>query len=179
MYNIPGVKTHPQTKIIGVENIDFGRPVIIDDFVLIYAGCRRLKIGNYVHIACHSSLTGGEEIVMEDFSGLSQGVRVLTGTDDFKFWGFGNPTVAEKYRNTTRAPIHIKRFAIVGANAVILPGVTLGEGAAVGAGSVVTKTLDPWGIYIGNRRIGDRDRDGVLSNYEQFLLDHGRVSKAA
>jgi galactoside O-acetyltransferase len=179
MYDIPGVKTHPYTKIIGVENIEFGTNVVIDDFVLIYAGGKKLGIGNHVHIACHSSLTGGEAIVMEDCSGISNGVRVLTGTDDFKSWGFGNPTVPEKYRNITRAPVHIKRFAIVGANAVILPGVTLGEGVAVGAGCVVTRDLEPWGIYIGNRRVGQRDRDGVLRNYDQFLKELGNLPHAA
>ena len=106
---------------------------------------------------------------MEDFSALSSGTRIFTGTDDFKTWGFGNSTINEKYRNTTRLPVNIGKFCVIGANSVILPGVTIPEGSTVGAGSVITKNLEPWGIYIGNRRVGERDKQGVLTNYQNFL----------
>ncbi|MHC5860780.1 acyltransferase [Nostoc sp.] len=170
-YGIQTVSTFEYTKIIGLENIEFGRNIIIDDFVFIYAK-KRINIGNNVHIASFTSITGGECFTMGDFSALSSGVRILTGSDDFKFWGFGNSTIGEKYRNTKRASIHISKFCVIGANSVILPGVTVGEGATVGAGSVVTKNLEPWGIYIGNRKIGDRDKSGVLENYNNFLLEN-------
>lgn len=166
-YNIPHVKTFEYTKIIGVENIQFGKNIIIDDFVLISAK-KQMNIGNYVHIACFSSITGGEEFTMGNFSGISQGCRILTGTEDFKDWGFGNPTMQEKYRNTTRAPIHIGKFAVIGANSVILPGVKIGEGATVAANSYVTKDLEPWTIYYCNKKIGRRNKNAVLENYQKF-----------
>jgi len=65
----------------------------------------------------------------------------------------------------------IGKFAVVGANSVVLPGVTIGEGASVGACSVVTRDLDPWGIYIGNKKIGERNKQGVLDNYAQYLKE--------
>jgi len=169
-YQIPGVKTFEYTKILGVENIEFGHDIMIDDFVFIYAKSR-MKIGNFVHIASFVSITGGGELVLEDFSAIASGTRIVSGTDDFKDWGFGNPTIDEKYRNVRRAPIHIGKFSIIGANSVILLGVTIGEGAMVGAGSVVTKDLEPWGIYIGNRRVGERNRAGVLENYDRYVQD--------
>jgi len=167
-YSIPEVKTFEYTKIIGIENIEFGRNIIIDDFVLICAK-KHMKIGNYVHIACFTSITGGEEFIIEDFSAISQGCRILTGTDDFKDWGFGSPTIEEKYRNTKREPIYMDRFSIIGANSVVLPGVRIGEGAAVGACSVVTRDLEPWGVYIGNKKIDERNKAGVLANYAKYL----------
>ncbi len=127
-----------------------------------------MKLGNYVHIACFTSITGGDTFIIEDFSAISQGCRILTGTDDFKGWGFGNSTIPEEYRNTTRAPIKIGKFCIIGANSVVLPGVKIGDGSVVGASSVVTKDLDPWGVYIGNKRIDDRKKAEVLKNYERF-----------
>ena len=169
-YSIPGVTTFEHTKIVGLENIEFGQNIIIDDFVFIYAK-KTIRIGSHVHIASFSSITGGEAFSMDDFSTISSGVRILTGTDDFKDWGFGNSTVEEKYRNTKREPIHISKFAIIGANSVILPGVSIGEGASVGACSVVTRDLNDWGIYIGNRRIGDRNKAEILSTYERFLSE--------
>ncbi len=169
-YHIPGVKTFEYTKIVGIENIEFGKDILIDDFVFIYAK-GEMKIGNNVHIACFTSIMGGSEFAMEDFSAISHGCRILTGTDDFKDWGFGNSTISERYRNTLRAPIYIGRFSIIGANSVVLPGVTIGEGTMVGACSVVSKDLEPWGIYIGNKKIGERDKEAVLKTFKSYLDD--------
>ncbi len=141
-YNIPSVKTFDFTKIIGLDKITFGHDIIIDDFVLLYATAP-MKIGNHVHIASFASITGGAEFTMDDFSGISQGCRVLTGTDDFLDGGFGNPTIPDEFRNLMRKPVHIGKFSVIGANSVICPGVTVGEGASVGANSVVTRDLDP------------------------------------
>lgn len=164
------IRIYESARIIGRENIDFGRHIIIDDFVFIHAK-KKIRIGNYVHIGAYSSLSGGEEITLEDFSGLSFGCRILTATDDFTGKGFGNPTIPETYRNVRRAPVRLGRFAILGTNCVVLPGVTIGEGVSVGANSVVTRDLEPWGVYIGNRRIAERDRDGVMANYRRFQRD--------
>jgi galactoside O-acetyltransferase len=167
-YKIPYVKTFEYTKIIGLENIDFGKYIIIDDFVLIYAK-EKIKIGNYVHIASYSSISGGGEFIMEDFSGLASGCRIITGSDDFKDWGFGNPTISNEFRNVKVGTIKLERFSIIGTNSVILPNVTIGEGATVSANSVITKDLEPWGIYIGNKKVGTRNKEEVLKNYEKFL----------
>lgn len=167
-YDIPLVKTFEYTKIIGIENIDFGQHIIIDDFVLIYAK-EKIRIGNFVHIANFTSITGGNSLIIGDFAAISQGCRILTATDDFKEWGFGNSTLSNTFRNVKSAPISIGKFCIIGANSVVLPGVEIGEGATVGANSVVTKSLEPWGIYIGNKKIGERNKDEILKNYENFL----------
>jgi len=167
-YKIPNVKTFEYTKIIGLENIEFGKHIIIDDFVLIYAK-EKITIGSFVHIANFSSITGGEKLIVNDFAAISQGCRILTATDDFKEWGFGNSTVSNEFRNVKSSSIEIGKFCIVGANSVVLPGVTIGEGATVGANSVVTKDLEPWGIYVGNKKVGERNKEEVLKNYERFL----------
>lgn len=167
-YKIPNVKTFEYTKIIGIENIEFGKNIIIDDFTFIYAKSK-IKLGNYVHIGIYASITGGNELVVGDFSAISQGVRILTATDDFKDWGFGNSTIDNQFRNVQSSSISIGKFCIIGANSVILPGVKIPEGAMVGANSVVTKDLEPWGIYIGNKKVGMRNKEEVLKNYKRFL----------
>jgi acetyltransferase-like isoleucine patch superfamily enzyme len=159
---------YPLARLVGRENIQFGDPVLVDDFALIVAR-DPVVLGNYVHVAAFSSITGGQRVDVGDFCAISQGARVLTGTDDFTDWGFGNSTVPADYRNATRAPVSIGRFCIIGANAVVLPGVTIGEGTTVGAGTVVTRDLEPWGVYLGNRRLRDRDRSGVLANHARFI----------
>jgi galactoside O-acetyltransferase len=164
------VTVYESAKIIGIENISFGAPIIIDDFTLIVAR-EPLRIGNYVHIACFSAITGGERVDLGDFSAVSQGAKLLTGTDDFVDGGFGNSTVPTEFRNAKRGPISVGRFCIVGANSVILPGVTIGEGAVIGANSVVTRNLEPWGVYIGNKRHRERDREGVLRRFADFQAE--------
>ena len=150
-YKISNVKTFEYTKIIGIENIEFGKNIIIDDFAFIYAK-GKIKLGNYVHIGIYASITGGDELIVGDFCAISQGVRILTATDDFKDWGFGNSTIDNQFRNVKSLPIKIGNFSIIGANSVVLPGVTVGEGSMVGANSTITRDLEPWGVYIGNKK---------------------------
>ena len=166
-YRIPNVKTFEYSRIIGIEKIKFGKNIIVDDFAFIYATAE-IIFGDFVHIACFASISGGAKIEIGDFVAVSHGARILSGTDDFKDWGFGNSTIDEKYRNVYRAPVYVERFCIIGANSVILPDVRVGEGATIGANSVVSRDLKPWGVYIGNKRIAERNQKEVLKTYEKF-----------
>ena len=139
----------PLAKIITPEVISIGNAVIIDDFVLLMGGTAT-RIGSFVHIACHSSIVGGGEFEMEDFSGLSGGVRVYTGNEDYAGGSLTNPTVPAPYRVPQRSFVRIGKHAIIGANSVVLPGITIGEGAVIGANSLVTKDCEPWTIYFGS-----------------------------
>ena len=66
--------------------------------------------------------------------------------------------------------MHLRRHVIVGSGSILLPGVEIGEGTAIGASSVVMKSLDPWGIYVGNpvRRV--KARAQTLLELEKKLL---------
>ena len=112
---------------------------------------------------------------MEDFSGLSAGCRIVTGSDDFTGGGLTNPTVPLEYTNVKKSFVRIKRHAIIGTNVTILPGVTIGEGAAVGAGCIVRKDLEPWSIYAGQdcRRIKSRPADLILQLEKKLFAENG------
>jgi acetyltransferase-like isoleucine patch superfamily enzyme len=138
----------PQAKIVSPEVISLGDSVIIDDFVLLMGG-KKTTIGSFVHLASFVSVVGGGEFVMEDFAGISSGGRVYTGNDDYLGEYLTGPTIPFPYRVAARSFVHIKKHAIIGANTVILPGLVIGEGAAIGAGSVVTRDCEPWTIYVG------------------------------
>jgi len=159
----------PQAKIVSPESICIGDSVIIDDFVFIMGGQKTI-IGSFVHIASFTSITGGGEFVMEDFSGLSGGVRVYTGNEDYSGVCMTNPTVPYPYRVPIRSFVHIKKHAIIGANAVILPGVVIGDGAVVGANSLVTMDCNPWTMYRGSpaREFKIRPSENIL-NLEKEL----------
>lgn len=159
-------------KIINQENLTLGSNSQIDDFVFLNAGVKT-EIGRFVHIASFCSVIGGGEFVMEDFSGLSAGCRIITGSDDFLGGGLTNPTVPEKYTNVTKSKVHICKHAIIGTNVTILPGVTIGEGAAVGAGVIVRKSLKPWTVYVGAecREIKIRPKEKILALERQLWND--------
>lgn len=153
----------PMAKIVSPNVISIGDSVIIDDFVF-FAGGTRAQVGSFVHIASFTSIAGGGEFCMEDFSGLSGGVRVYTGNEDYSGGCLTNPAVPHPYRVPSRSYVHIGKHAIVGANAVILPGVTIGEGAVVGANALITKDCEPWRVYFGSpaKAIRVRPKERIL-----------------
>lgn len=175
------VKIYPFAKIVHSEVISIGNNVIIDDFVLLMGG-KETIIGNYCHIASFCSIAGGGKFVMEDFSGLSFGCRIFTGTDDFSGSALTNPTVPLEFRNVTRSFVIIKKHAVLGANVVVLPGVTIGEGAAIGACSFVTKDVKPWTINVGipTREIRKRPKEKILEmEKELYKKYHGSLRERA
>lgn len=170
-----GVTVYPRAVLVERESIVFGQPVVIDDFVFI-GPHRSVVIGNYVHIASHASITGGGDILIADFAGVSSGARILTGTDDFAGGSLTGPCIPDEFRAVTRGRVLISSHAVIGANAVVLPNIIIGEGATVGAGSVVTRDLEPWGVYAGApaRLLKKRPREAVLAAEEAFYVRHGR-----
>jgi galactoside O-acetyltransferase len=97
---------------------------------------------------------------MDDFSGLSQGVKIYTRTDDYTGEYLTNPTVPEKYTGATCGSVVLEKHVIVGAGCVILPKVLVAEGSSIGALSLVTKSLDAWGVFAGSpaRRLKSRSK---------------------
>ncbi|TGS08556.1 acyltransferase, partial [Mesorhizobium sp. M4B.F.Ca.ET.190.01.1.1] len=90
-------------------------------------------------------------------------------SDDYSGAALTNPTVPREYLNMKIAPVRLGRHVIVGSGSVILPGCVLGEGVSVGAMSLVTKNLEPWGVYFGSpaKRLKARSRE-ILQLEEQL-----------
>lgn len=157
--------------IVGAENISIGDNVRIDGYCTIVAnGNGFMDLGSYIHVGGYCVLLAGAGITLEDFSGLSWGVQLFSRSDDFTGEFMTNPTVPSKYTGVTGGPIVLKRHVIIGAGSVLLPKVTLGEGAAVGALSLVTRSLPEWGIYSGNPARHLRSRKRQLLELESVFL---------
>jgi dTDP-4-amino-4,6-dideoxy-D-glucose acyltransferase len=156
------VLIHSRAVLVNCPNIFLGDHIRIDPFVLISAG-EGVHIGRNVHIAAYVSIVGAAKVEIGDFAGLSQGVRLLSASDDFSGAHLTGPTVPEAYKSVQSAPVTIGRHVVVGAGSVVLPGCTIGDGATVGAMSLVNETLEPWKIYVGvpARAIRERRRDVV------------------
>jgi len=167
------VKISRNCTIIGVGRISLGDNVRIDGPTTIVVGeTSFLEIGSYVHISGGCHLAASAALKMGDFSGLSQGVRIFTATDDYSGKTLTNPTVPANFKEVKAASVTLGRHVIVGAGTVILPGASIGEGSSVGALSLVSRALPEWQICVGNpcRPIKARKKD-LLRLEADFLAE--------
>lgn len=155
------VRISKKCSIYNPSNISIGDNVRIDDFCCIAGGEKGVKIGSNVHIAIFSAIFGGGGVILDDFSGISSRTVLYSASDDYSGSFLTNPTIPEEYLNVEKGQIILNKHVIIGTNSTVLPNVEIGEGSAVGAHSLVTKNLEPWGIYFGNpvKRVKSRKKD--------------------
>jgi acetyltransferase-like isoleucine patch superfamily enzyme len=141
-------------------DVKMGQDVNIYAFVNLY-GCDigdESKIGTFVEIQKGAKI--GRRVKISSHTFICEGVTI----DDEVFIGHGVMFINDKYPRAATSlgqlqteadwevtPTLVKRGASIGSNATILCGVTIGEGAIVGAGSVVTQDVPPWTIVAGNQ----------------------------
>jgi len=140
-------------------DVKLGKDVKIFAYVNLY-GCTiddESKIGTFVEIQKGAKI--GKRVKISSHTFICEGVTV----EDEVFIGHGVMFINDKYPRSTTADGQlqtdadwvctttlIKRGASIGSNATILCGVTVGEGAMVGAGSVVTHDVAPGVVVAGN-----------------------------
>lgn len=136
-----------KASIYGAENIYIGDHVRIDDFTVLSGN---IRIGNYVHVAVFTALFGGNAgIFIQDFANLSSRIAVYALSDDYSGEFMTNPLIPERYKNTLEGRVSIGKHVIIATGCTILQGVSLGEGCAVGAMSLVKKDVAPWTMVAG------------------------------
>ena len=171
------VRISAKASLHNAKNIRIGNHVRIDDFCVLSAGDGGIELGNFIHVGVFSSLIGAGKITLRDFCNLSSRTSIYSSNDDYSGAHMTNPTVPPQFTGVAHAAVTVGRHVIIGAGSVLLPGVTLEDGVAVGALSLIKQNCEAFGIYAGSpaRRIGDRKRD-LLELEGQFLrqLDPAR-----
>lgn len=129
--------------------------IIIGKHVAIDKGfycTTKLNVGDYIHIAPYVTTIGSKlsNIILNHFSFIAAGTKLVAGSELYTEDGLIGPTIPIKYRNIKYSTITFEKFSGCGVNCVILPDVTLAEGSVIGANSVVTKSTEPWTVYVGN-----------------------------
>jgi acetyltransferase-like isoleucine patch superfamily enzyme len=167
------VQIFEPVTLIGQNNIVFRNNIIISEYSYLAAG-RGLYVGNNIHIATQVVISGGGYCFLGDFAGVSAGVRIITGSEDISGDGLTNPTIPEKYREYFRGYVICEKHSFLATNVIVHPNVTIGEGAVVGSGSIVTKDLEPWGIYMGTpaRKIRDRPKTSILEKEKEIRNEY-------
>lgn len=140
-------------------DVKLGQDVRIYAFVNLY-GCEigdESRVGTFVEIQKGAKI--GKRVKVSSHSFICEGVTI----EDEVFIGHGVMFINDKYPRATTAdgnsqteddweciPTLIKKGASIGSNATILCGVTVGEHAIIGAGSVVTRDVPPWAVVAGS-----------------------------
>jgi dTDP-4-amino-4,6-dideoxy-D-glucose acyltransferase len=161
------------------ENITIGDHVRIDAQVVISAS-HPVTIGDYVHLAVGAKIfASGGSVRLESLCTLSGDVKLYTASDDYTGGSLTNPTVPASFKELTHGPIVVGRHVIVGAGSVVLPGVTLAEGAAVGALSLVKSDVPEGAVVAGipARQIATRDVARLRELERELRAERGESSE--
>lgn len=113
---------------------------------------RNIKIGQGTIVGYASFIDGRDKVAIGNHTDIASEVMIYNSEHDLTDADF----------SATLAPVKIGDYVFVGPRAIILAGVTIGDGAVVGAGAVVTKDVDPYTIVggvpakiIGERQLKD------------------------
>ncbi len=128
--------------LAGPGGISFGHDVCISDYC--YIGGENLTCGDHIFLShnCHIESIAG--LTLGNYVWIGQNSSILTLNHKFSDWS--RPISAQGFE---KAAVKIADDVWLGANVVVLPGVTIGRGAIVAAGAVVTKDVEPFAIVGG------------------------------
>lgn len=152
---------HP---VAGRKYVQIGKDSLVDATLVFETETGRINIGE-------RSVVGGSTFISRSNITIGNDVTIAAGSFFYDhdshsvYWEYrqndntqeikdikehGDSILNKDWEHVCTAPITIKDKAWIGINTIILKGVTIGEGAVVGAGSVVTKDVPDWCVAAGN-----------------------------
>lgn len=153
-------------KLLRIKHM--GKGVTIGRGLTINGAFREnINIGNHTHIGKNARLgissKNGRGIVIEDNCCIGNNFTAINGqiiihannliASSVSIFGGGHDTDLSKtclYKDMVYAPVEIGSNCWIGEKVIILPGVSIGELSIIGAGSVVTKSIPPYSMVVGN-----------------------------
>lgn len=158
-----------KASLYSPEKIKLGNNVRVDDFCILSGP---IIMGNYVHISAYTGIFAGTQgVQIGDFSTISGRCSIYGKSDDYSGSSMTNPMVDSKYTKVWEAPVKIEKHVIVGSGSVILPGVILREGTAIGAMSLVRSTTQAWSVYAGTPARYLHPREQKPLEYEKIIIN--------
>jgi len=143
---------------------EIGPGATINTGLQLYGGRGRVWIGrnSTVQIGCLFAGVGMADLRIGDNVAIAYRTTIILGSHDVK---------SPRFEGIV-APITIEDYVFIGANVTVLSGLTIGEGAIVAAGTVVSKDVPPYAIVGGNpmKVIGERPRDLDYDTRTVWLL---------
>lgn len=137
-------------RIDAPERITVSDFVWIDKGVQLFPGWGSISIGRRVHIASNVLISGCGHVTIEDYAAIARGASLYSHSEAIVGGKrMSGPMIPEFQKGMKTAPIRVLKDAVVGVNALVLPGVTIGQGAIVGANSMVNRDVGDWEIVFG------------------------------
>jgi len=147
MAPLPAIFYEPVVRT-KAEKIQVGDGSRIDSFVKLEGG-EGLTIGRFVHIASFAHLgIGGGEVLIEDYAAVASGGKIISGSNTLDAPSM-SACAPETIQRVKKSRTVLRRYSTVLTNGVVLPGVTLEEGAILAAGGVATKDIPAWEVWGG------------------------------
>lgn len=171
------VKISRRALLLAPETISIGDNSRIDAFAVLSGNAEGVVIGRNVHISAHATILGRGRAEIGDFCAVGVRCCVFTSGDNLDGTVMTNPTVPEHYRGQVDGPVTLGRHVVLATGAVVLPHVTVGASAAIGALSLVKKDVPPFAIMAGcpARQIGQRRPEHLALEAEYLAQeDSGR-----
>lgn len=125
--------------------IEIGNNNFIDNYALIRPYGGKVKIGNYCSINAHSFLHGGGGIEIGDYVRIAPYVSIISENHLFL-----NAKTKICDQGLSQQGIVIEDDVWIGTGAKILDGVTIRQGSVIGAGAIVTRDTEQFGVYVGS-----------------------------
>jgi galactoside O-acetyltransferase len=153
-----GVVIDPDVDIFGSENIYLDEFSYVGKTSQLVANEGYIKIGKRCHLYSWIVGHGGVEIGNYVATGKS---TILSCSDSHQGgYRMSGPMIPDQQRNLRYGKVVIEDDAFIGQWTVIMPGVTIGQGAIVGANSLVVRDVEPWTVVMGNpaRMVQKRER---------------------
>ena len=136
--------------LIGSKNISINDYTWIDTNVRLEAMLGRIEIGSRVHVAANVVIGARESVIIGDFVAIAAGAKIYANSEvPLPGLHMSGPMIPEQHKSFRSRKIELGKDSVVGANAVLLPGASLGEGSIIGALSLLNKTVPDWEIWVG------------------------------
>jgi galactoside O-acetyltransferase len=100
---------------------------------------------------------------------MSTATKIYTHSDSYCGNYMTGALIPSELKKVYGFPLVLEKHVIIGAGSIILPGVKLGEGVAIGSNSLVIKDCDAWGIYAGSPAKRIKERSKKVLELEQQL----------
>lgn len=141
----------------------------------------KVVVGKYTYgtLCIHTYGNPKESVRIGNFCSIAANVTFITGgehsSSTLSTYPFKNKLLSEKdfnFESKTKGPIVVSDDVWIGHGSIILSGVNIGQGAIIGAGSVVASDVPPYAIFAGNRVIKYRFTEDVINRL--LSLDYSK-----
>lgn len=141
----------------------------------------KVIVGNYTYgpLFVRNYGNSSEKLEIGNFCSIARGVTfLLGGKHDYNCistYPFKKKFLDIENESITKGPIIIKDDVWIGENAMILSGVTINQGAIIGAGSIVSKEVPAYAIFAGNKIIKYRFSEDIIK--ELLKIDYSLINE--